>query len=284
MKKVLGVIPAAGLLYVLLLSGNVSLTSCTKESDTTIIRDTVIVKDTVVVKDTTCRLFKGLVAYYNFNGGSLKDSSGFNNNITFNNATVTADRFGRPGNAYLFDGATSYMRVANNGTINPNKAISLVAIVKPNDFYKGLCHGNDILSKGDRDVAPGMYYLRMKDVNACNGPLDTTQQHSYGGYGDNQSPPYAIGAGDPTVRVHAGQWYTLTFTYDGTTAKYYLNGVLNDQVSKAVTFNANTMDLYIGRNGDAQYPYWFNGVIDEIRIYNRAINENEVKQLSEWKN
>jgi hypothetical protein len=283
MKKLLGVIPAAGLLYVLCLSSNVTLTSCTKESDTTIIRDTVIIKDTVVVKDTTCRLYKGLVAYYNFNGGSLKDSSGFDNNITFNNATVTADRFGRPGNAFLFNGSNSYMSVTNNSTLNPGK-ITMMAIVKANDFYNGYCHGNDILSKGYPDRVNGMYYLRIKDVNPCGTPLDTTKQHAYGGYGDNQSPPYAIGGGSDTVRVHAGRWYTLIYTYDGTTSKFYLNGKLTGTETRTVSFNPNTMPLFIGRNGSDQYPYWFNGVIDEVRIYNRAINENEVKQLSEWKN
>ena len=58
-----------------------------------------------------CNLKDGLMAYYNFNGGNLNDSSGLNNNIVFNNAVKTTDRFGKANNAYLFDGSSSYMQV-----------------------------------------------------------------------------------------------------------------------------------------------------------------------------
>ena len=63
-----------------------SLTSCSKKTvtvyDTTtvIVKDTVVVtvKDTVVINDTIYNLSSGLVGYYNFNGGTLNDSSGYN--------------------------------------------------------------------------------------------------------------------------------------------------------------------------------------------------------------
>ncbi len=48
-------------------------------------------------------------------------------------------------------------------------------------------------------------------------------------------------------------------------------------------FTANTNDLFIGRLDASQYPFWFNGVIDEIRIYERALCETEVKVLSNLK-
>ncbi|HEV8508760.1 MAG TPA: hypothetical protein VGQ53_25370, partial [Chitinophagaceae bacterium] len=69
----------------------------------------------------------GLVAYYNFNGGSLNDGSGQGNNITFNSATQTSDRFGNPNNAYLFNGTSSYMQVPNSASLNPNN-ITMMAI------------------------------------------------------------------------------------------------------------------------------------------------------------
>ena len=91
----------------ILISINISQTSCSKtvtEHDTTIktVHDTTIkiVNDTTV--DTLFNLNYGLVAYYNFNGGNLNDSSGKGNNITFNNAVLTSDRFGRAGNAFSF--------------------------------------------------------------------------------------------------------------------------------------------------------------------------------------
>src|SRR5689334_3309249 len=77
------------------------MTGCTKTQtdvvhDTTTITktDTLTKIDTFHVTDSIYDLRDGLVAYYNFKGSSLNDSSGYGNNITFNNATPAADRFG----------------------------------------------------------------------------------------------------------------------------------------------------------------------------------------------
>ena len=45
-------------------------------------------------------------------------------------------------------------------------------------------------------------------------------------------------------------------------------------------FTDNSSDLYIGKHEDPPYPYYFNGIIDEIRIYNRALPAGAVQQLS----
>ncbi|HET7000871.1 MAG TPA: hypothetical protein VFI33_06170, partial [Puia sp.] len=126
------------LVVFVLASISVSQTSCSKtvtNHDTTIktVHDTTvkIVKDTIV--DTLYNLNYGLVAYYNFNNGNLNDSSGRGNNIIFNNATVTSDRFGRAGNAYRFTGG-AYMRVPNSVTLNQTQ-ITMMAIVRMNGFY-----------------------------------------------------------------------------------------------------------------------------------------------------
>jgi len=101
---------AAGLsfLIIALFSLEANFTSCKKE----IVRDTVIVKDTITVKDTirivdssNCACYDltdGLVAYYNFNNGTLNDSSGYGNHVILNNNAVkTADRFGRQHKKYV---------------------------------------------------------------------------------------------------------------------------------------------------------------------------------------
>ena len=106
--------------FLITLTGS-SITSCSKTitvhdttikniHDTTIrnIHDTTIkhIHDTTTVIDSIWNITNGLVAWYNFNGGNLNDSSGHNNNIIFNNAIPTFDRLGNAGNAYLFDGTT----------------------------------------------------------------------------------------------------------------------------------------------------------------------------------
>ncbi len=219
----------------------------------------------------------GLVAYYNFTGGNLNDSSGSGNNIAFNNATPTADRFGNPSGAYLFDGSSSYMTVPNSASLNPT-SITLMAIFKVNGFYLGDCHGNQVLGKGSPDyTTPGEYTIRFSDFPPnCSDPINTNaelfaaQLNAAGGKAD-------------TGFVKTGQWYNVAFTYDGLTAKLFVNGhMVNSWSINIGSYTPNSQDLFIGRYEGVgnQFPYWFNGVIDEVRIYNRALPDGAVKQLS----
>lgn len=223
-----------------------------------------------------------LVAYYNFNGGNLNDSSGNNNHIIFSNASKTTDRFGRSNNAYKFDGATTFMRVGNSTSLNPKK-ISLVAIVKFNGFYHGPCHSNQIFKKGFQDQNNGIYGLRAGVIGLpCNNAVDTTKEQVVGYYGDNQLA--SIGAVDTINFIKPNTWITIVFTYDGAQAKLYVDGKLKQTVNGIVPFTPNAFDLLIGRAEHPQYPYWFNGIIDEIRIYKKGLCENEVGEISKLKN
>jgi hypothetical protein len=55
-------------------------------------------------------------------------------------------------------------------------------------------------------------------------------------------------------------------------------------VNSAIGYQPSSHDIYFGRTINPNYPYWFYGVIDEIRIYNRALNINEVKSLGTTRN
>jgi Concanavalin A-like lectin/glucanases superfamily len=258
-----------------LFSSSTQFSGCTKE----IIRDTIIKKDTIRIIDSVCYdLTDSLIAWYKFTGGSLKDSSGKNNHIVFNNATATADRFGRANNAYSFNGNSSYMRVANSNTINSPNKISMMAIVRFNDFYRGSCHGNQIFMKGLRDQSNGIYGLRVLTLQDCSLTTDTTLERATGFYGNTQS--FQIGATDMTNRVQANKWINIIFTFDGSTAKIYVDGVLKSTTTGNPSFTANTDDLYIGRAEFSAFPYWFNGTMDEIRIYNKALCDGEVRALN----
>jgi hypothetical protein len=230
-------------------------------------------KETVVTKvDTLYDVKDGLVAYYNFNGGSLHDSSGYKNDITSNSAVPTTDRFGKQNNAYLFNGSSSFMRVPNNRSLTPQN-ITLFATFKVNGFNLGSCHGNEILGKGYLDGFGGNYLLRFNDVNTgCSDAPNTNNERFFAGI-------YGAVYQTDTIMVKTGIWYNLVYTYDGFRAKLYLNGELKSDNSVSIPYNSNTNDLFIGRHEDPLYPYYFNGVVDEVRIYNRALSINAIKQL-----
>lgn len=224
----------------------------------------------------------GLVAWYTFNGDT-KDHSGNGNDVVFNSATPAAGKSGLPNTAYAFDGASSYMKVLNSPTIGSfNHGMSLVAVIKPTGVYRGPCHSNGVIDKGNSDGVNGSYLIRFDDQkywngDACDMPVKAADENFYASSGNE--PYETLGAiSDDYIKL---QWYTVIYTSDGITGNIYINGKLKGTITNSsFSFTPNTDDLFFGRLNDSQYPYWFNGLIDEIRIYNRALSTSEVNQLS----
>jgi Concanavalin A-like lectin/glucanases superfamily len=259
MRIIRAFVSAHAILFILI-SISISQTSCTK---------------TVTEHDTLTNLQYELVAYYNFNNGNLNDSSGNGNNITFNNAVLTSDRFGRAGNAYKFSGG-AYMQVPNSVTLNPSQ-ITLMAIVRLDGYYTGTAWGNEILMKGPADQANGVYGLRVHPLSYdLTQALDTTTEMFTGFYGDGAN----AGIADTTFKIKGGDWNTVIYTYDGFVTKLYVNGVLKITRMAPFGYNTNTSDLYIGKTENITYPYNFDGAIDEIRIYSKALSPYLISKLN----
>ncbi len=222
-------------------------------------------------------LSAGLVAYYPFNGNAI-DASGNNNNPIFNNASLTSDRFGFPNTAYHFNGTDNYMQIPNNTTLNFGNTMSLAAWVKVTGFYPGTCHGNRIIMKGDIEYGTGNYYLTFDDnagtfsQNCINPTPDVLRQNFYGPY--TLLPP-----GGYTPYIQTDQWYSVIFTSDGTTLKLYVNCELKGSGPVGSLTFTNADDLFLGRLNMPNYPYWLNGDLDDVRIYNRALNIDEINTL-----
>jgi len=257
-------------------SFGITFVSCSK---TNTVHDTTyhVVKDTITIKDTVYDLKDGLVAYYNFLNGNLKDSSGHSNNIVFNNASMAPDRFGNPNSSYRF-ASGSYMRVVNDISLSPTN-ITLMAVVKFNGYYAGLAWGNQIFMKGPSDPFQGVYGLRAHPTGFdYMQPIDTSTEMFTPYYGDG-----APGVSDPNDLIVSGTWYTIVYTYDGNQGCLYINGALKKSQTFSVGFHPNTNDLYIGKTENVSFPYYFTGDIDEIRIYNKALSAQLVKQFSNLK-
>ena len=227
-----------------------------------------------------------VVAWYNFNGGSLRDKSLYRNNITFSNATPATDRNGVPGNAYYF-GGSSYMSVPNSASLSPTHGITLFAVVKVSGFYEGKCHGNRILSKGINSSINGVYYMDFSDAYVTNqmscsiDTVDKQHENFSAAYGNFNTGRF-IAEGDTLANVQTEHWYHLVFTYANGVASYYTDGKLTQRGTGTVAFTANGDDLIIGALNNPQYPYNLVGTIDQIGIFNKALNENQVARLSDF--
>lgn len=234
------------------------LTSCKKESITT---------PASTAGDATEVVAKpNLVAWYKFTNGITADYSGRNNHLTPFNITKTADRLGQPNNAVNLNGFSSYMLAANSASLNPS-TISIAALVKPAGYYTGEGESTRILMKGIDDQSNGTYFLGYY----TNGSI-------YGTYGDNQFN--SNGVSSPTGFLKLDEWISIVYTYDGKIGKLYVNGSLVGKTSKVATFSENGDYLRIGTTGRFDYPYWFNGAIDEIRIYNKALTAVQAALVS----
>jgi len=214
-------------------------------------------------------------AYYPFSGNANDATVNANNGIV-NGATLVADRFGNPNSAYHFNGVNNSIQIPNSASLQLGTQMSLCAWVRPTGFYLGACHGNSIIMKGDADFLPGNYLLRFDDgaftnyTNCAIPGVDPLHQNFYGGSGAASAfPGY-------TPYIQVNQWHSVVATYDGTTARLYVNCQLVASNPQSAGNFTNTFDLFLGRLNNGAYPYWLNGDLDEVKIYDRAITPAEV--------
>jgi len=256
----------------------IALASCQKENSSS---QTILSTSATDNGIQSLPVDSSLVAWYPFHHGQLVDKSGYGNRIVFCSATPVASRSGLDSGAYYFDGVSSYMMVNNSPSLNPPSFITLAALIKPMGFYQGKCHGNRVLNKELNDYDKGRILLGFDDEpylnNGCDKPVHNNREFFVGSYGNGGAT--ASGARD-TDRIRTDTWYNLVYTYDGSISRLYVNGKLKAAINSPTSFDANNLPLYIGKTQDPSFPYYLTGIIDEIRIYNRALSSDEILGLN----
>ncbi|HEY1303763.1 MAG TPA: PA14 domain-containing protein [Vicinamibacterales bacterium] len=195
----------------------------------------------------------GLVAAYSFNastGTTVADSSGMGNHGTAN--TTAAWSAGKFGNAMRFNGSNSVVTVPDSASLDLTTAMTLEAWVMPaaaQGGWRSVMHKNV-----DR------YYLMASSDN--NSPVGG------GTFGAGNQNTYAASA------LPINVWTHLATTFDGKTVKLYVNGIQVASMPQATSITTSGGTLQIGGDG---YGEFFNGSIDEIRIYNRALSAAEIQ-------
>ena len=88
----------------------------------------------------------------------------------------------------------------------------------------------------------------------------------------------------PRQRVGDGRWHHVAAAYDGQTLRLYVDG--GERTKRFKNYRAlpkNNWNLYIGNllvgDGECEFVA-FDGLIDEVRIYNRALSADEIKTLA----
>ena len=207
----------------------------------------------------------GLVAYYPFNGNA-NDESGNGNNGTVNGAILTTDRFGNANSAYSF--SSSYINIPNSSSLQFNNQISISVWV----YAFSLPDVSYILSKGSDGVTPYSWTFLLN--SSGGGGFDSWD----GGSGSPRGTCCGVGNITP---IMTNQWTNITITLNGTSGDLYLNGVLNNSSPCSHTIFSNIYDLKFGRMGHptGNWPYYWDGKLDDIGIWNRVLTASEITAL-----
>ncbi len=199
----------------------------------------------------------GLVAHWKFDemrGEIAKDSSGNGNVGRLVGNPVWAK--GKTGGALSFDGDGDYVAVGNESNFDITEQITVAAWIKVNKFDRAW---QTIVGKGDNTWR----LARYKEENGLK--LNCDDESGYVGV-----------AGDMTV--NDGGWHHVAGVYDGKKMYLYVDGKLDASVEHTGKIRTDDYDVYIGENTEVLGHEW-DGLIDDVRIYDRALSADEIVQL-----
>jgi hypothetical protein len=198
----------------------------------------------------------GLVAAYNFDEGSgatVTDLSGKGNHGTVSNATWSTA--GRNLRALSFNGTNAVVTVPDASSLDLTTGMTLEAWVYPT----GLGIWRTVLFK----ERPGGMLYSLYANNDANRPVG---QVFLGGNERNAA------GGSP---LPLSTWTHLAVTYDGASLRLYVNGSLTTTFAFAGSLANTSNPLRIG--GNSIWAEYFLGLIDDVRVYNRALAAAEIQ-------
>ncbi len=199
---------------------------------------------------------EGLVAYYPFNGNA-KDATGHGNDAIDITATPAQDRKGIEGKAYSFD--RQIINVRHHESLGLKDSMTISLWIKANKFVQW----QRILAKANPKPDAG-YGLAMGEAN-----------------GEIVFYIGRLNLGRCTSGVKIGQWQHVVAVREQKDGyKIYLDGISMPLRSRGDMNNSTHSNLVIG--GHRKDVRTFDGSIDDIRIYNRALSGEEVKSLYDF--
>lgn len=231
----------------------------------TILTLTVIV--TTSITNLNAQVTNGLVAKYSFNNGDATDDVGDNDGVV-TNATLTADRFGNPNKAYSFNGTNSFIDFGDSSEFRfANNTFSISFWLKYSDPQEGFVLGK--VKSGSYD----QYAFYIFDNISSGGVSKKLHYFSKNSIGNSRT----ISASDQS----GNSYKHIVVVQDNDSSLLFVDNILTNVVYG--DFSNGNLELQGGNFMIGKKPvdniFFFNGKIDDIRIYNRVINAQEVDSL-----
>jgi hypothetical protein len=188
-------------------------------------------------------------------GTTWTDLSGNGNNGTNSNMTYSSNNEG----IFDFNDTSSVSLIPNSASLNPTTGLTIESWVNfdgnTNDF---------IFEKGNVNTQFSLFSHSIDIVFRT--------YHSGDGSFHTQSPSKA------SVGVVNGQWHHIVGSWDGSTKRIYVDGVLRNSVSKSGNLVTRTTGAAVGRFGGTTTGYYFGGYIPKVSLYSRGLTADEIQQ------
>ena len=206
-----------------------------------------------------------LAGYWAFDDGQgtvATDSSGQqppNNGTLVVGPTWTT---GKVGGALALDGSNDLVDVHDSPSLEISGGITLAAWIKPN--------------------AVATQRVITKDYGTANGYELSLSNSGHAFVRFNQATSgntYRLDA-NASYPTDGNTWVHLAATYDEATIKIYVNGVLDNSMATTFTIGMNHVDLGLAADvGSGSGTNTLHGQMDEVRIYNGALSDQDIKNL-----
>ncbi|NOQ50518.1 MAG: hypothetical protein GQ557_02535 [Mycoplasmataceae bacterium] len=214
---------------------------------------------------TTVNTLKiGLVAFYPFDG-NVNDYSGNENNAANYGAELTTDRFGILNSAYSFDGSNDYMSIDHTEDLNFDSYLNSYTISLWVKGYSENIETSRIIVKWNELIqTPYPFFIGATSTDCLIRIHDIPNSNT--------------GTDCGNIWDESWQHIILVVNVDNGFMDSYINNIIigSSSISSFVS-TANEEDVFIG--GTPIVDRYFNGYIDDIRIYNKALTEDEIQAL-----
>ena len=236
--------------------------------------DVVSSSSSAIISSSSSTLNEGLVADYPFINNSF-DISGNENNPSVNGATLSNDRFNNINNAYSFDGIDDKMTIQNSSSLSFTDGMTLVIWLKIDEYYStGKEH---LIFHKQENIGASQVgcHLQLSDFS----DVDRLIYRCRNGQGSNWAS-----VDSDWSNLTLGAFNQIVITTNDSKLKLYINNQLQDEFP-ITSFNnvgmSNSASIEIGGpwNSHLSPQTYFNGSLDDIRIYNRALSQNEITEL-----
>uniref|UniRef100_UPI000B3606BC LamG domain-containing protein n=1 Tax=Crenothrix polyspora TaxID=360316 RepID=UPI000B3606BC len=221
-------------------------------------------------------LTTGLVAHWSFDDCTAKDNSGNGHDGTINGNPECVD--GINGKAFSFNGTNSYINIPDEQSVFTPENMTISVFIKPSD-NQNTTSGVPIILDKSHALSPSSAWVI--EESPLTYQTDSKNLSFFFGYFSLDTGSFVQSSETQEMITTSNVWNHLLVVKEGSNVKNYLNGVLISSVTySGSNIKTNANPLFIGAvNADDGIRAFYTGLVDDVRIYNRALSEAEVQSL-----